>query len=79
VAPEIHALPSPLPATARPATVPVLAPPAAQAEAPVRRQVVRDVVPPVQPLRKRRAAAPASVADGAEDPPATEKWNDPFE
>ena len=55
-----------------------VAPPPARAEAPVRRQVARDVAPPVQPVRKRRATAPAS-SDEPSDPPPTEKWNDPFE
>jgi len=78
VVPEIRVLPAAEPAPAAPSGEPAVAPTPAHAEAPVRRQLVRDVTPPIQPARKRRAATPSS-AEGPADPPPTERWTDPFE
>jgi hypothetical protein len=51
----------------------------ARAETVVRRQTVREASPPIQPARKRRAAATAPGAQSPPEPPATERWTDPFE
>jgi hypothetical protein len=53
--------------------------PPARAEAVVRRQTVREALPPIQPVRKRRAAAAVPGAQGPPQPPPTERWTDPFE
>ena len=75
VAAQIERAPAPEPEPSTTATTP----PPARADAVVRRQTVREAAPPIQPVRKRRAAATIPGAKSPPDPPATERWADPFE